>query len=171
MGAARWTSFFPSIPSPSQLPYASLGPRGSLPRRALPEFAPASLEIPATAASAGHHRRAASPAASAPKSRHPWAPKRPSGPPRPLPRPAPPPARPEFGRSRAGRPPKGRIAKPRIFSRAFVRKVNSNSEVNSLFLVNFVENRRKSDKCKTNFAGFVVKYPTTFVILAWANSC
>jgi hypothetical protein len=45
---------FPSIPSPSQLPYTSLRPRGSLPRRALPEFAPASSEIPAIAASAGH---------------------------------------------------------------------------------------------------------------------
>jgi hypothetical protein len=143
MGAARWTSFFPSIPSPSHLPYASLGPRGSLPRRALPEFAPASSEILATAASAGHHRRAASPTASAPKPRHPWAPRRPSGTPRPLPRPAPPPARPEFGRSRAGRPPKGRIAKPRFFPGSLLQKVNSNSIVIWLILVNCVESHRK----------------------------
>jgi hypothetical protein len=66
---------FPSIPSPSQLPYTSLRTCGSLPRRALPEFAPASPEFPATAASAGHRRRAASPALPLPKSRRPSAPR------------------------------------------------------------------------------------------------
>jgi hypothetical protein len=62
--------------------------------------------------------------------------------------------------------PRDHIAKPRIFPRASMRKGNSNSKVTFLFLVNCVENHRKLEKCKTNFFGFVVKYPTTFVILA-----
>jgi hypothetical protein len=39
-------------------------------------------------------------------------------------------------------------------------------KVTFLFLVNCVENHKKTEKCKTNFFGFVVKYPTTFVIPA-----
>jgi hypothetical protein len=35
-----------------------------------------------------------------------------------------------------------------------------------LKLVKYVENRRKFKKCNLNFVGFVVKNPTTFVILA-----
>jgi hypothetical protein len=74
-GGCSVNVIFPSIPSPSQLPYTSLRPRGSLPCRALPEFAPASPEFPTTAASAGHRRRAASPAFPPPKSRRPSAPR------------------------------------------------------------------------------------------------
>jgi hypothetical protein len=48
--------------------------------------------------------------------------------------------------------------------------VNSNSKRDFLILVNCVENHRKSEKCKTSFVGSVVNYPTTFVILARANS-
>jgi hypothetical protein len=33
-----------------------------------------------------------------------------------------------------------------------------------LILVNYVENHRKSEKCETNFVGFVVKYPTTLLL-------
>jgi hypothetical protein len=32
-----------------------------------------------------------------------------------------------------------------------------------LNLVNFIENSRKSEKCKNNFVGFPVNSPTTFV--------
>jgi hypothetical protein len=41
----------------------------------------------------------------------------------------------------------------------------SNSKVILLTVVNSVENRRKSEKCKTNFVGFLVKSTSTFVIL------
>jgi hypothetical protein len=67
--------------------------------------------------------------------------------------------------ARAGRPPRGHIAKGRFFLRASLQKGNSNSKVLWLFIVNCVENRRKSEKCKTNFVGFAVNYPTTLVIL------
>jgi hypothetical protein len=43
---------------------------------------------------------------------------------------------------------------------------NSNSDVFSLLLVNCLENHRNSEKRETNFAGSVVNYATTFVILA-----
>jgi hypothetical protein len=62
--------------------------------------------------------------------------------------------------------PRGHIAKPTFFPGSSLLKVNSNSKSNFLILVNCVENHRKSEKCKTNFVGFMVKYPTTFVILA-----
>jgi hypothetical protein len=46
----------------------------------------------------------------------------------------------------AGRPPRAHISKPMIFPRASLQKVNSNSEVISMFLVNCVENLRKLRK-------------------------
>jgi hypothetical protein len=45
-------------------------------------------------------------------------------------------------------------------------KFISNSSGDLLNLVKCVENRRKFRKCKLNFVGFVVKNPTTFVMLA-----
>jgi hypothetical protein len=71
---------------------------------------------------------------------------------------------------------RGHIAKEKIFPGSLLQKVNSNSKTlyfakkNSktlwLLLVNCVENHRKSEKCKTNFVGFLMNYTTTFVILA-----
>jgi hypothetical protein len=63
------------------------------------------------------------------------------------------------------------IAKRKIFPRASLQLVTQIVKVLWLFLVNCVENHRKIRKMKSNFVGFVVKYPTTFVILAGANTC
>jgi hypothetical protein len=53
-----------------QLPYASLGPRGSLPRRALPDFAPFSPEFSAATVSSTGLRRAAPPGSQTPPPTH-----------------------------------------------------------------------------------------------------
>jgi hypothetical protein len=53
---------------------------------------------------------------------------------------------PEFGRTAAGRPPRGHIAKGRFFRGASTQKYNSNSKVTFLLLVNCVENHRKITK-------------------------
>jgi hypothetical protein len=59
----------------------------------------------------------------------------------------------------------------RNLSRGLSRVWFSNSTCELLNLVKSVENRRKiRKKCKLNFVGFVVKNPTTIVILAWAVS-
>jgi hypothetical protein len=76
----------------------------------------------------------------------------------------------EFAQPAPAAAPKGDIARKGFFPRAFLQFGNSNSEVIFLILVNCVENRRKTEKCKPYFFGFVEKCPTTFVILARASS-
>jgi hypothetical protein len=83
--------------------------------------------------------------------------------------------------------PRDYIASPSFFSGCFswtrdlftietgipgtqVQKWISNSIAVLQNLVNYVENRRKYRKKNLNFFGFVVKNPTTFVVLAWASS-
>jgi hypothetical protein len=61
----------------------------------------------------------------------------------------------------------GRISK---LLGALVQAGNFNSICVLLILVNYIENRKKSEKCKPNFIGFLVKNNTTFVILAKAVS-
>jgi hypothetical protein len=51
-------------------------------------------------------------------------------------------------------------------SGAGLQKQISNSTCVLLILVNCVEHRRKFRKMQTQFFGFAVKNPTTFVILA-----
>jgi hypothetical protein len=58
---------------------------------------------------------------------------------------------PEFGRTAAARPPRGYIAKEKIFPRASLQKVNSISKTLWLILVNFVENHRKIRKMQGQF--------------------
>jgi hypothetical protein len=58
---------------------------------------------------------------------------------------------PEFGRTAAARPPRGYIAKEKIFPRAFLQKVNSISKTLWLILVNFVENHSKTRKTQGQF--------------------
>jgi hypothetical protein len=61
----------PPLPSTAvQLPYPSLGPRRSLPRRALSEFAPDSPEFPAAAVASAGRRRAAPPGLPTPPPTH-----------------------------------------------------------------------------------------------------
>jgi hypothetical protein len=112
-----------------------------------------------------------------PATNRPWVSPRPYSTP---PRPSPVSPSPEFGRSHRPSWPKGHIARSWVFSGCFVRiegifvkpekipgtcrqKWFLNSDGFWLNIVNFVENHIKFKKMKTNFFGFLLKNPTTFV--------
>jgi hypothetical protein len=53
---------------------------------------------------------------------------------------------------------------------AWLKTRNFNSKAVLLILVKSIENRRKTEKCKPNFVGRLVKNTTTFVKLIYAFS-
>jgi hypothetical protein len=86
------------------------------------------------------------------------------------PPPAPSRPRPAVNRNLAGPPLAGRpgttLQRKESFQGPHCERVTQIVKVLWLFLVNCVENRRKIIKMQNNFVGFLVNYPTTFVILA-----
>jgi hypothetical protein len=78
-------------------------------------------------------------------------------------RPSPAAAGPEFGRRRGQSAPRDYIAREKVFSGRFMQ-VSRDPTVKVILglqqqLQKIIKNRRKNEKCKTNFVGFVVKKP------------
>jgi hypothetical protein len=119
-------------------------------RRPLPAFTRELLHPPVRAAAAVRRRRPP-PAASPPNPTPQTESLVTLDPPPVLSRPRTPASSPNSGEPHRCPRPREYIAKPRIFPRASLQKVNSNSEVNSLFIVNCVENRRKIRKIQNQF--------------------
>jgi hypothetical protein len=69
---------------------------------------------------------------------------------------------PKFGRTAAGRPPRGHIAKGRFFPGASAQKYNSNCKVTFLLLVNCVENHRKLRKIQNQFSWILCEVSYNF---------
>jgi hypothetical protein len=139
----------PLLPITVQLTYTSLGTRGSLPYRALPNPGPTLPEIHRCR---GGQRRAPPSSPAGPSNAPSNPPKRALGEPWTFPRLLPAPQHrqsPEFGPAVPAGRPRGDIANPKFFPGSFLQKGNSNSVAIFLYLVNCVENHRKIRKNAT----------------------